>query len=194
LHPSFRQIPNLITVVRIALVVPIALTLIDHRLTMTLLLFAAAGLSDGADGFLAKRFGWRTELGAILDPAADKLLLATVFVTLAVLDAVPPWLTAAVVGRDVVIVGGVMAYRRWIGAMTVRPSVISKLNTLCQLGFILAVIAARQFGFPPPWSVTALGALVFVTVVISGLDYLLTFGRLAYASKRPLRPAPGGGT
>ena len=189
---SLRQLPNVITSIRIALVVPIAMTLIENRLIMTLLLFVAAALTDGADGFLAKRFGWRTELGAILDPAADKLLLATVFITLTALGDAPLWLMAAVVGRDVIIVAGAIAYRTWIGAVTIRPSAISKLNTLCQLGFILAVIGARQFGFPPPWTITALGALVLVTVAISGLDYVLTFGRLAYDARRERR-APGRG-
>ncbi len=187
---SLRQLPNVITAMRIVLVVPIAIALVHRQWLLTLVLFVAAAVSDGADGFLAKHFGWRTELGAILDPAADKLLLATVFATLTVQGAVPPWLLAAVVGRDLVIVAGAAAYRAWIGAVTVRPSAISKLNTLCQLGFILALIASRQFGLPPGWVVTVLGALVLVTVAISGLDYVLTFGRLALQSRRDSRTAP----
>lgn len=190
---SLRQLPNVITSIRIALIVPIATTLIQNRLVMTMLLLIAAALSDGADGFLAKRFGWRTELGAILDPAADKLLLVTVFITLTALGDVPLWLMAAVVGRDVIIIAGAIAYRTWIGAVTIRPSAVSKLNTLCQLGFILAVIGARQFGFPPAWAITGLGALVLVTVVISGLDYVLTFGRLAYDARRRPRAPVGAG-
>ncbi len=85
---------------RILLAIPIAMTLVHHQYVATLALFGAAAVSDAADGFLAKRFGWQTRLGAVLDPAADKLLLATVFVTLAALRLVPLWLMAAAVARD----------------------------------------------------------------------------------------------
>ena len=178
-----RQIPNLITCVRILLIVPIAATLAHDRLGQAMLLLAAAAASDGADGFLAKRFGWRTQLGAVLDPAADKLLLATVYITLTMSGLVPPWLTAAVVGRGVIIVAGALAYRIWVGAVTVRPSVVSKLNTLFQLCFELAVIGARRFEFVPGWAIILLGAVVLVTAAVSGLDYVLTFGRLAYENR-----------
>ena len=97
-----RQIPNLISSIRILLVAPIAVALAHHQLVTTLVLFGAAALSDAADGYLARRFDWRTELGAVLDPAADKLLLATVFVTLAYLKLVPLWLMAAAVASALV--------------------------------------------------------------------------------------------
>ena len=87
-----RQIPNIITSIRILLVVPTAVALANHRLGVTIALFGVAALSDAADGFLAKRFGWQSELGAVLDPIADKLLMATVFVILAYLKLVPLWL------------------------------------------------------------------------------------------------------
>jgi len=104
-----RQLPNVITSIRILLVVPIAMALSAHRPVETLWLFCIAGASDGIDGFLAKRFGWQTDLGGLLDPVADKLLLATVFVMLALLGSVPVWLTAAVIARDCIIVLGAVA-------------------------------------------------------------------------------------
>jgi cardiolipin synthase len=168
---------------RILLVVPIALALAHDQLGLTVALFGVAALSDAADGFLAKRYGWQTPLGAILDPAADKILLVTVFVTLAYVKLVPFWLMAAAVLRDVIIVGGALAYRHWVGPLTVRPTIISKLNTLCQAAFILAIVGQVQFSFPPAAVTTALGALVFVTVAISGIDYVLVYGRRARCTR-----------
>ena len=179
-----RQIPNAITCFRILLVMPIALALLRGNLITTLGLFFVAAVSDAADGFLARRFGWRTALGGILDPAADKLLLATVFIVLAVLHWVPGWLMAAAVARDAIIVLGATAFRLCFGPIAARPSVISKLNTLCQALYILSVIGREQFFVPPPWLVLALGALTFVTTVISGMDYVLTYGQAALNEAR----------
>src|SRR5271156_4710751 len=113
--PPLRHLPNVITASRILLVVPIALALANHQLVTTIALFGVAALSDAADGFLAKRFGWQTELGAVLDPAADKLLLATVFVVLAYLRLIPLWLMAAALARDAIIVLGALLYRLCLG-------------------------------------------------------------------------------
>lgn len=177
-----RHIPNIISVLRILLVVPIALALANQRLELSILLFAVAALSDAADGFLAKRFGWQSELGAVLDPIADKALLVTVFVTLSFMKLVPLWLMAAAVVRDVVIVAGAAAYRIIIGPLTAHPSLISKINTLCQAGFILMVVCRAKFALPPEWVITWLGALVFATVAVSGIDYVLVYSRRAAAA------------
>ena len=181
-----RQLPNVITSIRILLVVPIALALAHHRPVETLWLFCIAAASDGIDGFLAKRFGWQTDLGGLLDPVADKLLLATVFVMLALLGGVPVWLTATVIARDCIIVLGAVAYRIVLGPVAARPSRVSKLNTLCQVIFIVVVIGTPQFSWPPAWQ-TFLGALVFVTVAVSGLDYVLAYSRLAAEQARSRR-------
>jgi len=178
---SARHIPNVISMIRIVLILPIAAALERHQLVTAIMLFALAALSDAADGFLARRFGWRSELGAVLDPLADKLLLATVFVTLGLLELVPLWLVVAVVARDAIIVLGAAAYRFFIGSLTAHPSMVSKFNTLCQAAFVLAVVARAQFAVPPAWVTLWLGALVFATVVVSGLDYVLVYGRRAAA-------------
>jgi cardiolipin synthase len=177
-----RHIPNIISVIRILLVVPIAAALWHERLALSIALFAVAAVSDVADGYLAKRFGWQSELGAILDPIADKLLLATVFVTLSVLKLVPLWLMAAAVSRDAIIVSGAALYRFVIGPLTAHPSLISKLNTLCQAAFILAVVSRAKFMVPSEWVTVWLGALVFATVAVSGIDYVLVYGRRAIES------------
>src|ERR1700728_393209 len=186
---SLRHLPNVISAIRILLVVPIAAALAHHQLATTIVLFGVAALSDAADGFLAKRFGWQSELGAVLDPAADKLLLATVFITLAYLKLVPLWLMAAAVARDVIIVAGALLYKSLIGPLNIRPSIVSKFNTLCQAAFIMAVVGREEFSMPPAWGVMVLGALVLVTVVISGIDYILIYGRRALDVAGP-RTAP----
>jgi cardiolipin synthase len=177
-----RHIPNIISAIRILLVVPIALALAQQRLALSILLFALAGASDAADGFLARRFGWQSELGAVLDPIADKLLMAAAFVTLSLLKLVPLWLMAAAVARDVIIVSGAAAYRMVIGPLTAHPSFISKVNTVCQAAFILAVVSRAKFSMPPEWVVAWLGALTFATVVVSGIDYVLVYGKRAAAA------------
>ncbi len=189
---SLRQIPNVISTIRILLVAPIAVALAHHQWRIATALFGIAALSDAADGFLAKRYGWRSELGAVLDPAADKLLLATVFVTLAFLNLVPLWLVAAAVARDVIIVLGALIYRYSLGPLSIRPSLVSKLNTLCQAVFIMAVVGRVQFSVPPAPLVMVLGALVFVTVAVSGIDYVLIYGRRALGLARPRAPARAG--
>ena len=178
-----RQLPNLISSIRIILVVPIAISLAHHRPVTTLWLFGVAAASDAVDGFLAKRFGWQSELGGLLDPIADKLMLATVFVMLTLLGTVPAWLTLAVLARDAVIVLGAASYRLLLGPVPARPSTVSKLNTLCQVAFILSVIGGQLFPWTAAWTVP-LGALVFVTVSVSGLDYVLVYGRQAAAQAR----------
>lgn len=182
---SPRHIPNIISAIRILLVAPLAVALAHHQLVTTIVLFGVAALSDAADGFLAKRYGWQSELGAVLDPAADKLLMVTVFITLAYMKLVPLWLMATAVARDVIIVLGALAYRYWFGPLNVRPSIVSKFNTLCQAAFILAVVGREEFSIPPPWGVVVLGALVFVTVVVSGIDYVLIYSRRALGLTKP---------
>jgi cardiolipin synthase (CMP-forming) len=192
-HQWLRQVPNAITSLRILLVIPIALALLHHELITTLGLFCVAAASDLVDGFLAKRFGWQTTVGSVLDPAADKLLLATVFVVLAVLGLVPLWLMASAVARDLIIVLGAIAYRVFIGPLDARPTNVSKLNTLCQAVFILSVVGRQEFAVPAGWVVTALGALTFVTIVVSGIDYVLRYGKASLQEAKSRRALPRAG-
>jgi cardiolipin synthase (CMP-forming) len=177
---SWRWLPNAICVLRMLLAAPVAAALARGQYPLTLALFAVAALSDGLDGWLAKTFGWTSRLGKILDPIADKLLLVTVFVTLVWVGLVPLWLGAAVVLRDLVIVGGATAYHWLIGTLDGHPTFVSKLNTVVQLSFVLAVIAAAAWHNVPGPLVVATGAACFVTTVVSGLDYVLTYARLAW--------------
>ncbi|MHB8475911.1 MAG: CDP-alcohol phosphatidyltransferase family protein [Steroidobacteraceae bacterium] len=189
---SARHIPNVISSIRILLVAPIAVTLIHHQFVITMTLFGIAALSDAADGYLAKHNGWQSDLGAVLDPAADKLLLVTVFIALAYMKLVPLWLMVAAVARDAIIVSGALLYRVCFGALSARPSVVSKFNTLCQAAYIMAVVGREQLSLPQAWMVTVLGALVFVTVMVSGMDYVLIYGRRALGLAKPRAAARAG--
>lgn len=187
---SLALIPNLLCVLRMVLAVPVVWTLVEGYFAWTLLIFFVAALTDGLDGYLAKRLNCETELGKLLDPVADKLLLVSAFVTLTAIGLVPLWLAVAVVARDLVIGGGAAVYRRLFGPLQGRPTRPSKINTVFQLGYGLAVVAAAAApSLVPAPVVTALGATAFVTTVVSGVDYVLIYSRKAAAVARA-RAAP----
>jgi cardiolipin synthase len=175
-----RHLPNIICVFRLALIWPIlsALHAAEYRTAVALFIVAAA--SDGVDGYLAKRFGWTSELGKFLDPLADKLLIVTVFVEAAWLDLVPWWLTAAVVARDVMIGLGAGVYRLWFGPLHGRPTRFSKVNTGAQLFYVMLVMLNAAFRIPPHEVLDALALLTLLTTVLSGLHYLQVFTRRAW--------------
>ena len=177
-----RHLPNLICLVRLALIWPIATALHGGRYGLALALFMLAAVSDGLDGYLAKRFNWISDLGKVLDPAADKLLLVTVFVESTWLGLVPWWVTAAAVARDVMIALGAVVYIVWFGPLRGRPTIISKINTAAQLLYLMAVMSGAAIGFPPYGMRRALALIVFATTVFSGLNYVQAFTRRAWAS------------
>lgn len=178
---SWKWLPNAICIVRVLLVAPIVLMLLDERYVAALVLIVVAGFSDALDGFLARAFDWRTPLGSLLDPAADKLLIVSVFLTLAFQGLVPLLLTIVVVVRDVVIIGGAAAYQWLIAPVEGEPTVISKLNTAFQLLFVLCTLTIAAFAWPPDFISTVLGAAVLFTSLTSGLNYVVGW------SKRALR-------
>ena len=181
---SLGWIPNAISLMRIALIVPVLMLILRDDYGWALGLFFFAGFSDGLDGFLANRFDWRTRLGGLLDPVADKLLVAGMFVTLAWVGQIPAWLASLVILRDVVIFGGAVVYNFLIEPVEGEPTRISKLNTVLELLFLLFVLSHAGFGWPDPITTTVLGASILVTVVISGADYVWIWSRRALAGGR----------
>ncbi|MFI4906053.1 MAG: CDP-alcohol phosphatidyltransferase family protein [Steroidobacteraceae bacterium] len=174
-----RHLPNLICLLRMVLVWPIVVSIAHANYRQTLLLFFIAAVSDGLDGFLAKRFHWTSQLGKLLDPLADKLLLVGVFLVATWYGLIPRWLTIAAVGRDVLIVLGALAYHIGWGPLKGRPMFSSKINTLLQLLYVLAIVAHAGYGFPPQSVLDALAWLTFATVLISGVAYVREFTRRA---------------
>ena len=187
---SMSWIPNAICIVRIVLVGPIVWALWHEAFELALLLVVVAGGSDAVDGFLAKRFDWRTRIGSLLDPAADKLLVTSVFLTLTFTGFVPVGLTVIVILRDVVIVAGALAYQWLVGPVRGAPTIISKLNTACQLGFVVFTMTRAAYDWPPLVFATLLGAAVVFTSITSGLNYVLHWSKLAWHAKQGSPVAP----
>ena len=176
-----RHLPNLICLFRIALIVPLLQAMLAGEQVRILVLFSIAAVSDGLDGYLAKRFQWTSELGKYLDPIADKLLLMSVFITAAWLDIAPWWVAAVAVARDVLLGTGALCYRLWIGPLRGRPTIISKINTGVQMFYLLAVILASAVGLPPREVLSALAVIMVLTSLASGADYVSRFVRRASA-------------
>jgi cardiolipin synthase len=174
-----RDIPNAISLLRLLAVIPVVWLLLERQFGWALLLFAAAGLSDGLDGFLAKQYGWQSPLGGILDPLADKVLLMASFLVLGTLSLVPAWLVVAVIFRDLLIMGGALMYHYGVEQLEAAPTLMSKINTLLQI--LLVVLAITNAG-PMPISPRILSFLVWsclATVIVSGSQYVWIWSRKA---------------
>lgn len=176
---NLSWLPNAITGLRILLIPPVLLLILEGDYSLALALFVVAGFSDGLDGFLARRYGWHSRLGGLLDPVADKLLVAGLFITLTVAGHIPLWLTVIVIGRDLVIIGGATAYNFLIGPVPGEPTMIGKANTVVTLLYLLMVLCQQAAGWPDDAVLIVLGAATFVTVAISGIDYVLSWSRRA---------------
>ena len=172
-------IPNAISLMRIFLIAPIIILFVNNEFAWALGLFVIAGLSDSVDGYLAKKYDWDTRLGAFLDPAGDKLLVAWSYGTLAFLGHIPVWMAVIVIFRDVVIVAGSFLYHYLVRRLEGDPTFISKFNTGLEFAFLIFVMAKAGFGWPNDITITVVGAAVLVTVVISGYDYVSNWIRSA---------------
>ena len=171
-----RDIPNLISLIRILFLLPIVLMMLAQDYGTALVLVLIAGASDALDGWLASRFGWQSEFGAKLDPLADKLLLVSSFLTLGYTGLVPAWLVWLVVARDVVIVAGATAYHFYIGPFAARPTWLSKANTTVQVAYVLAMLSNAVWLWLGPGAALALAFVTGATTVASGVDYVVTWG------------------
>lgn len=166
------SIPNLITLGRILLVPILIWVITSGEMRIAFLLFLAAGVSDAVDGFLAKRFGMATELGAYLDPLADKAMIVSIYVALGIAEAIPRWLVILVVSRDVMIVGAVIL--SWVvdKPVALKPLMVSKLNTVAQIALALVVLAAIGFDVHAGLLLDVLTVLVATLTLLSIAFYL----------------------
>jgi cardiolipin synthase (CMP-forming) len=171
------SIPNLITLVRILLVPIVIWAITAGEMRIAFVLFLAAGISDAVDGFLAKRFEMTTELGAYLDPLADKAMLVSIYIALGIIEAVPRWLVILVVFRDIMIVSAVIL--SWVvdKPLPLKPLLVSKLNTVAQIALACVVLAALGFHFNARIAVAALIGLVAVLTLLSVIFYLAEWVR-----------------
>ena len=192
------NIPNSLTLVRIVLVPVVVWLIIDHEMTAAFLLFLLAGFSDAADGYIAKRYGWRSELGAYLDPIADKALLVSIYVTLGLAGHLPVWLVIAVVSRDILIVGAVVLSWMLSRPLTMHPLLISKVNTFAQIVLAGLVLAELGLGLGLEPVVKVLIWVTGALTILSAAAYFWAWlGHMAAyePAPRPLPPrkTPAGG-
>lgn len=170
-------LPNIITITRLLSVPVIIWLIVTGNLFSAFVVFLLAGLSDVLDGFIARRYRWQTELGAYLDPIADKAMLTSVYASLAFHGHVPVWLGILVVSRDLLIVGAVVLAWLLERGIEIRPLLIGKVNTGLQIGLAVAVLADK--GLALGWSGYIM-ALVWVTgglTALSAFLYLVTWLR-----------------
>lgn len=179
-----RDIPNAISILRIVLVVPFIALMLQREFGWALVLFFVAGISDGIDGYLAKRNNWISRLGSILDPLADKLLLVSSFVTLGWLGVIPVWLVLAVLLRDLIIISGAVAFHMVVGKYEMQPTIISKLNTFFQIMLVLSTVFSKGLYSLPQSALHGLVYIVLATTILSGGDYIYTWGKKTYHAKK----------
>lgn len=139
-------LPNLITIGRLVLVPVLIVMIVNERWQGAFILFVVAGISDAVDGYLAKHHGMASELGAYLDPIADKALIVSIYITLAVVGVIPSWIVILVVSRDIMIVSAVILSWVMLRPVPIAPMIISKLNTAAQIGFAAMVLGSKGFG------------------------------------------------
>jgi len=176
---KYRDIPNIICFLRILLVIPVVLLILEGDYLFALFLFVIAGVSDGVDGFLAKHFHWQSRLGSILDPVADKLLLVSTYVSLTWVGLIPLWLLLAVFVRDITIVIGAYAYHSFIGEFKMAPSLISKFNTVMQILLVMAILSLQLTEIPQN-IIDIMVSVTLLSIILSGLDYVVVWGKKAY--------------
>lgn len=170
-------IPNAITLARLA-AVPLAVWLIlKHEMAFAFWLFVAAGISDAVDGYIAKRFSAQTDVGAVLDPIADKALLVSVYVTLGLTGRLADWLVILVVFRDLFIVGGVLVLYVLGSPPEIRPLPISKVNTALQIALAAIVLVHHAYGLPSGTVVDAAVWGVAASTLASGIAYVVRWVR-----------------
>ncbi|MEP7030069.1 MAG: CDP-alcohol phosphatidyltransferase family protein [Pseudolabrys sp.] len=171
------SIPNLITLGRILLVPIVVWAIASGTMWIAFVLFVVAGVSDGVDGFLAKRFNMTTELGAYLDPLADKALIVSIYIALGINEAIPRWLVILVVSRDILIVGGIML--SWVmgDPLKIKPLLVSKLNTVAQILFACVVLGSLGFDIEAKMLTLVLMISVATLTLLSVVAYVVEWAR-----------------
>jgi len=178
---KLKYIPNIITLCRLVLIAPFVAFIMNGKYPQAFYVFIIAGLSDGLDGWLARQFNWQTEFGGFIDPLADKLLVATSFLTLGILGQIPWWLVILVFARDITISIGVIAWYVFIGQkIQFTPTNLSKINTALQLTLVtISLFELAYFNAPSALTISLVAATTVSTLLSYG-DYVYTWGKKAY--------------
>ena len=166
------NLPNLLSLLRLCLVPVIIVMISSHAWLSAFAVFVVAGITDAVDGFIAKRFNQRTELGAYLDPLADKALLVSIYITLAIVTVIPVWLAVLVVARDIMILGAIILSLLLNNPMTIEPLKISKANTFAQIAFAAMMLGTLAFNVNSPLIYNGMTILVAILTIGSMGAYL----------------------
>ena len=174
------MIPNLITIGRLVLVPFVVAMIVQKDWDFAFFAFVVAGISDGVDGYIARRFDLRSDLGAYLDAIADKALLVSIYVTLAIVGVIPSWLAIVVVSRDIMIVGAIVLSWLLDKPVPIRPLFLSKLNTTSQIAFAALILGTAAFDLvlgswisPLSFAVAALTAASAAAYLAQWLDHMM---------------------
>lgn len=183
-----KHIPNALSLFRLMLIAPFLITLYYQEYRCALYIFILAGITDGLDGWLARRFHWQSFLGSFIDPLADKLLVASSFISLALIGVLPWWLVILVFLRDFSISLGVVVWYWFIQKkLDFVPSFLSKLNTTFQLFLVvLCLFQLAYFSFPP-YFINAIIGLTALTTAITYIDYLITWSKKVWPPKEQIK-------
>jgi cardiolipin synthase len=192
-------VPNVLTIFRMVLI-PIFVTLVFYqRFVWALAVFVIAGLTDGLDGLLARRFDQQSQLGTILDPIADKLMLVTAFIVLSLKSVfhpplpkhlpIPFWVTVAVISRDVFIIVGAAAINIMTGFRGFKPSWLGKLNTTVQIVAVALIMFAASVPFGSGYYLPTLYTCVFTLAILSGIHYVFFVSKLMNEERRQGPPS-----
>ncbi|HVT62731.1 MAG TPA: CDP-alcohol phosphatidyltransferase family protein [Legionellaceae bacterium] len=175
-----KQIPNILTLIRLLLVLPFLLCLFHHEFVLAFYIFMIAGITDALDGWLARGFAWQSNFGKLLDPMADKLLIASSFISLAILSILPWWLVILVFARDLTISLGVLAWYMLIPKKPdLKPTYISKINTVMQLILVMLHLCDQAFSLHILPLLELCSFLTALTTTASFIDYVWTWGKKA---------------
>lgn len=177
------NIPNLISLGRLVSVPVIVVLILSDQVVFAFWLFIGSGLSDGVDGFIAKRFNSTTVLGAYLDPVADKVLLVAIYITLGQHGMLPIWLVITVVSRDILIVGAVLLSMALGQPLEMHPLWLSKINTAAQITLASLVLGVSAYDLSFAQIELGLIYLVGATTILSGAQYMVHWGRSAGAKE-----------
>jgi len=181
---NYKIIPNVLTILRIILVLPCAHALYTENYNLAIAIFVLASITDCIDGFLARRLSCQSKLGAILDPLADKLLIVALFLVLTLKNLLPLWFSIIIISREVVLLSGAAFYRFMFGPVIFIPTMLSKINT-CLLLFLLLCVLLKIMGFSlfiENNFIYYVTMATLVTSIYSGLDYAWQWGVRVYKS------------
>lgn len=175
-----KQIPNVLTLMRLLLVLPFLICLFHQQFEYAFYIFLIAGVTDALDGWLARGFSWQSDVGKLIDPMADKLLIVASFISLAILHIIPVWLVMLIFARDLTISLGVVAWYILIPKKPdLKPTYISKVNTVLQLLLVMLCLYDQAFVLPNPQWIHICVILTAITTSLSYIDYVWNWGKKA---------------